>query len=74
MASAPKQLVCKAEGLYLHVFYFICMTLISGWALSGFSAGSPLNEIVFCLEIKDISVQRGTVEFTTLLDTHSGYA
>lgn len=74
ITSAPKQLMCKAEGLYLHVFYFICMTLISGWAVSGFSAGSPLNEIVFCLEIKDISVQRGSVEFTTPLDIHTGYA
>lgn len=74
IASAPKQLVCKAEGLYLHAFYFICMTLISGWAVSGCSAGSPLNEIVFCLEVKDISVQRGSVEFTTPLDIHVGYA
>lgn len=74
IASAPKQLVWKAEGLYLHVFYFICVTLISGWAVSGSSAGSPLNEIVFCLEIKDISMQRGSVEFTTPLDIHTGSA
>lgn len=41
-----KTAVCKAEGVYLHVFYFICMRLISGWVVSGFSAGNPLNEIV----------------------------
>lgn len=66
--------VCKAEGLYLQVFYFICMTLTSGWVVSGVSAGSPLNEIALCLEIRDNSMQTGSVELTTPLVICMGYA
>lgn len=67
--------MCKAEGLYLHVFYFICMTLISGWVVSGFSAGSPLNETAFCLEIRDIFMQTDIAwSLPSPLDVCMGYA